>query len=70
MLHIFSNVKIVILIIDKGLILCYSLLMRTIAIILASGVGSRLGLDIPKQFYKIKEKTVLEYSISADGPTS
>ena len=35
------------------------------AIILASGIGERLGLGIPKQFFKIKNKTILEYSISA-----
>lgn len=39
--------------------------MKTIAIILASGVGARLGLDIPKQFFEIRKKTVLEYSILA-----
>lgn len=39
--------------------------MRTIAIILASGVGSRLGLDIPKQFLEFKGKSILEYSILA-----
>ena len=39
--------------------------MKNIAIILASGIGARLGLDIPKQFYKIKGKSVLEYSILA-----
>lgn len=39
--------------------------MKNIAIILASGTGSRSGLNIPKQFYKIKDKTVLEYSIAA-----
>lgn len=39
--------------------------MKNCAIILASGSGSRLGLDIPKQFYKIKGKTLLEYSIEA-----
>ena len=39
--------------------------MKTIAIILASGVGARLGLDIPKQFFEIRNKTVLEYSILA-----
>ncbi len=39
--------------------------MKNCAIILASGTGSRLGLDIPKQFYKINDKTVLEYSIEA-----
>lgn len=39
--------------------------MKNIAIILASGTGSRSGLNIPKQFYKIKEKSLLEYSIEA-----
>ena len=39
--------------------------MKNYALILASGTGSRTGLDIPKQFYKIKNKTVLEYSINA-----
>ena len=39
--------------------------MKNITIILASGTGSRSGLNIPKQFYKIKEKTLLEYSIEA-----
>lgn len=39
--------------------------MKNIAIILASGTGSRCGLNIPKQFYKVNDKTVLEYSIEA-----
>lgn len=39
--------------------------MKNIAIILASGTGSRSGLDIPKQFFKINNKTLLEYSIEA-----
>ena len=39
--------------------------MKTIAIILASGVGARFGLGIPKQFFEIQNKTVLEYSILA-----
>ena len=39
--------------------------MKTIAIILASGIGARVGLDIPKQFFEIKGKSVLEYSILA-----
>lgn len=37
---------------------------KNIALILASGTGSRSGLDIPKQFYEIAGKTLLEYSIS------
>ncbi len=39
--------------------------MKHIAIILASGTGSRSGLNIPKQFYKINGKSVLDYSIEA-----
>lgn len=39
--------------------------MKTYAIILASGTGSRFGSDIPKQFLKINGKTILEYSIEA-----
>lgn len=39
--------------------------MKIYAIILASGTGSRSGLNIPKQFYKINNKTVLEYSVTA-----
>ena len=38
--------------------------MKNIAIILASGVGERSGLDIPKQFVKIGGKTVLEHTIA------
>ena len=34
-----------------------------IAIIIAGGVGSRMGKDIPKQFIKIKEKPVLAYTL-------
>ena len=39
--------------------------MKNVAIILASGTGSRSGLDIPKQFFTVKNKTLLEYSIEA-----
>lgn len=31
------------------------------AIILSGGVGTRLGLDIPKQYYKVNDKYILEY---------
>ncbi len=37
--------------------------MKIYAIILASGTGSRFGLDLPKQFYKLKNKTIFEYSV-------
>lgn len=36
-----------------------------IAVILAGGVGSRLGLDKPKQFMKVAGKTVLEHTVEA-----
>jgi len=39
--------------------------MKNIALILASGTGERFGLNIPKQFYEINGKTILEYSIEA-----
>ena len=48
--------------------------MKKIAIIVASGVGSRMGYDIPKQFVKVKvdyedgvieEKEVLTYTLEA-----
>lgn len=34
-----------------------------IAVILAGGIGSRMGLDRPKQFMKIAGKTVLEHTV-------
>lgn len=33
--------------------------------ILAGGIGDRLGLDYPKQFYKINDKPILIYSIES-----
>ena len=36
-----------------------------IAVILAGGVGSRLGADIPKQFIKVLDKPVIAYTIEA-----
>lgn len=39
--------------------------MKTYAIILASGKGTRYESDIPKQFVKIGNKTILERSIEA-----
>lgn len=38
---------------------------RNIAIILAGGVGSRLGLSTPKQFFKVAGKTVIEHTVDA-----
>jgi len=37
--------------------------MKNIAIILAGGIGSRFGLDIPKQFAKLAGKTIIEHTI-------
>lgn len=36
---------------------------RNIAIILAGGVGSRLGISTPKQFFKVAGKMVVEHTI-------
>lgn len=36
-----------------------------IAVILAGGVGSRFGANLPKQFLKIKDKTILELCVDA-----
>lgn len=38
--------------------------MKNIAVILAGGTGSRLGLSMPKQFYKVAGKSVIEHTIS------
>ena len=37
--------------------------MSTIAIVVAGGVGSRMGLDIPKQFVEVDGKPVLFYTL-------
>lgn len=37
--------------------------MKTTAIIIAGGVGSRMGLDIPKQFVEVDGKPVLFYTL-------
>jgi len=37
--------------------------MKNIALILASGSGSRCGLNYPKQFIKVNNKTILEYTV-------
>lgn len=39
--------------------------MRTIGVILAGGVGARLGLNVPKQMVKIAGKTILEHTVAA-----
>lgn len=40
-----------------------SVMKKNIAVILAGGVGSRLGLSTPKQFFKVAGKTVVEHTI-------
>jgi 2-C-methyl-D-erythritol 4-phosphate cytidylyltransferase len=37
--------------------------MKNIALILASGTGSRCGLDYPKQFAEINGKCILQYTV-------
>ena len=34
---------------------------RNIAVILAGGIGSRFGRDLPKQFLKVAGKKVIEH---------
>lgn len=36
-----------------------------VVVILASGVGSRFGSNVPKQFHKINGKMVIEYVVDA-----
>lgn len=38
---------------------------KNIAVILAGGIGSRLGLSTPKQFFKVAGKMVIEHTIDA-----
>lgn len=40
-------------------------MMRNIAVILAGGTGSRMGLSEPKQFLPLAGRTVIEHSIEA-----
>jgi 2-C-methyl-D-erythritol 4-phosphate cytidylyltransferase len=39
--------------------------LRTVAVVLAGGTGSRLGLTVPKQLLKIAGKTIIEHTIDA-----
>ncbi|EET7011519.1 2-C-methyl-D-erythritol 4-phosphate cytidylyltransferase, partial [Escherichia coli] len=39
--------------------------MKNIAVILASGTGSRFGAKIPKQFVKLAGKPVIQYTLHA-----
>ena len=38
---------------------------KNVALILASGTGSRSGLNQPKQFFEVGGKTLLEHSVLA-----
>lgn len=38
-------------------------MIRNIAVVLAGGVGSRLGLSTPKQFFKVAGKMVIEHTV-------
>lgn len=40
-------------------------MVKSIAVILAGGVGSRMGLELPKQFYEVAGRTILEHSVDA-----
>jgi 2-C-methyl-D-erythritol 4-phosphate cytidylyltransferase len=39
--------------------------LRTVAVVLAGGSGSRVGLDIPKQLLKVAGRTIIEHSVAA-----
>ena len=39
--------------------------LKNVAVLLAGGVGARIGLDIPKQLIKIAGKTILEHTLAA-----
>src|SRR5689334_24732556 len=44
--------------------------LRTVAVVLAGGTGSRVGLNIPKQLLKVAGKTILEHTLEVfqDAP--
>jgi 2-C-methyl-D-erythritol 4-phosphate cytidylyltransferase len=39
--------------------------LRTVAVILAGGIGVRLGFDVPKQLLKVAGKPVIEHTVAA-----
>lgn len=39
--------------------------MKVVAVILAGGTGSRFGGDLPKQFERIGDRTIIEHSVAA-----
>ena len=48
----------------------YGKMKKNIAVILAGGVGSRLGLSTPKQFFKVAGKMVVEHTVEALSATA
>ena len=39
--------------------------LRTVAVVLAGGSGSRVGLEIPKQLLKVAGRTIIEHTVEA-----
>src|SRR5262245_58847134 len=39
--------------------------LRNVAVLLAGGVGARMGMDIPKQLLKIAGRPILEHTLAA-----
>lgn len=39
--------------------------LRAVAVVLAGGTGSRIGLDVPKQLLKIAGRTIVEHTVEA-----
>ena len=39
--------------------------MKNIALIIAGGVGARMGQDIPKQFINVYDRPVIVYTLEA-----
>jgi ribitol-5-phosphate 2-dehydrogenase (NADP+) / D-ribitol-5-phosphate cytidylyltransferase len=39
--------------------------LPTVAVVLAGGTGSRVGLDVPKQLLKVAGRTVMEHTVAA-----
>lgn len=39
--------------------------LRTVAVVLAGGTGSRVGLDLPKQLLKVAGRTIIEHTVES-----
>jgi len=39
--------------------------LRTVAVVLAGGTGSRVGLDLPKQLLKVAGRTIMEHTVES-----